>query len=389
MSVGVSSFLEKAKKENWININGDYKPRNLVTKEDKALAIADIKANSEGPNQTAEEIEENIQRLVEVTGTDKEALLKQAKSWNADLKEFNTFISNLLGKKQEDYTDYDIEDEQSLYKSDFVKDMDFPSLIGREGNAFYPDEIEEVAKKMNADEYEFGMTKEDREVLTLYQQLDEKLKQAKSQKAIDSLAPYIEKYKDADKSGKTAISKEIRQILGDNTADYWKANKNNLLKKYETQMAQKATEQGVQGVWDVITPAQAVGGIARNLKRGVSPAIPPKQPVVDVEYKEVPKEEPQITGQSNLLNHQKELEVNQEEIGVKIEETNRQAQSQVEETIKKVTEESQQVVELNNNFDAHKTNIKEAVKAEQNKVEVSKTLTEQLDKEKTSLEALN
>lgn len=304
MSVGVSSFLEKAKKENWININGDYKPQNLVTKEDKALAIADIKANSEGSNQTVEEIEENIQRLVEVTGTDKEALLKQAKSWNTDLKEFNTFISNLLGKKQEDYTDYDIEDEQSLYKSDFVKDMDFPSLIGREGNAFYPDEIAEVAKKMNADEYEFGMTKEDREVLTLYQQLDEKLKQAKSQKAIDSLAPYIEKYKDADKAGKTAISKEIRQILGDDTADYWKANKNDLLKKYEAQRNQKATEQ-------------------------------------------------------------------------------------VEETTKKVTEESQQVVELNNNFEAHKTNVEEAIKAEQNKFEVSKTLTEQLDKEKSSLEALN
>ena len=386
MNVGVSSFLEKAKKENWININGDYKPRNLVTKEDKALAIADIKANSEGSNQTVEEIEENIQRLVEVTGTDKEALLKQAKSWNTDLKEFNTFISNLLGKKQEDYTDYDIEDEQSLYKSDFVKDMDFPSLIGREGNAFYPDEIAEVAKKMNADEYEFGMTKEDREVLTLYQQLDEKLKQAKSQKAIDSLAPYIEKYKDADKAGKTAISKEIRQILGDDTADYWKANKNDLLKKYEAQRTQKATEQGV---WDTITPKQAVGRIARNLKRGVSPAIPPKQPVIDVEYKEIPKEEPQSTGQSKLLKPQKELEANQEEIGVKVEETNRQAQSQVEETTKKVTEESQQVVELNNNFEAHKTNVEEAIKAEQNKFEVSKTLTEQLDKEKSSLEALN
>ena len=338
MSVGVSSFLEKAKKENWININGDYKPRNLVTKEDKALAIADIKANSEGSNQTIEEIEENIQRLVEVTGTDKEALLKQAKSWNTDLKEFNTFISNLLGKKQEDYTDYDIEDEQSLYKSDFVKDMDFPSLIGREGNAFYPDEIAEVAKKMNADEYEFGMTKEDREVLTLYQQLEAKLQQAK-------LAPYIEKYKDADKVGKTAISKKIREVLGDSTADYWKANKKELLKKTFSSKA------------ETLTPAIT------------SPAIPSKGSVIDVDYKEVNK--------SN------------QEAGKNIEETNRQAQSQVEETTKKVTEESHQVVELNNNFEVHKANVEEAIKAEQNKLEVSKTLTEQLDKEKTSLEALN
>lgn len=386
MNTGISSFLKKANTEKWVNVNGNYKPKNLVTKEEKSQAIADIKANSENSDQSIGEIEAEIQQLFDITGKDKDNLLEQAKSWNNDLKEFKTFISNLLGKKQEDYTDYDIEDEQSLYKSDFVRDMDFPSLIGRGGNAFYPDEIAEVAKKMNADEYEFGMTKEDRDVLTLYQQLEAKLKQAKSQKAIDSLAPYIEKYKDADKTGKTAISKEIRQILGDDTADYWKANKNDLLKKYEAQRAQKATEQGV---WDTITPKQAIGRIARNLKRGVSPAIPPKQPVIDVEYKEVPKEEPQSTGQSKLLKPQKELEVNQEEIGVKVEETNRQAQSQVEETTKKVTEESQQVVELNNNFEIHKANVEEAIKAEQNKLEVSKTLTEQLDKERASLESLN
>ena len=345
MNIGISSFLKKANTEKWVNVNGNYKPKNLVTKEEKSQTIADIKANSENSDQSIGEIEAEIQQLFNITGKDKDNLLEQAKSWNNDLKEFKTFISNLLGKKQEDYTDYDIEDEQSLYKSDFVKDMDFPSLIGREGNAFYPDEIAEVAKKMNADEYEFGMTKEDRDVLTLYQQLDEKLKQAKSQKAIDSLAPYIEKYKDADKVGKTAISKKIREVLGDSTADYWKANKKELLKKISSSKAETLTP--------VIT----------------SPAIPSKGSVIDVDYKEVNK--------SN------------QEAGKNIEETNRQAQSQVEETTKKVTEESQQVVELNNNFEVHKANVEEAIKAEQNKFEVSKTLTEQLDKEKTSLEALN
>ena len=338
MNIGISSFLEKANTEKWVNVNGNYKPKNLVTKEEKSQTIADIKANSENSDQNIGEIEAEIKQLFNITGKDKDNLLEQAKSWNNDLKEFKTFISNLLGKKQEDYTDYDIEDEQSLYKNDFVKDMDFPSLIGREGNAFYPDEIAEVAKKMNADEYEFGMTKEDRDVLTLYQQLEAKLQQAK-------LAPYIEKYKDADKVGKTAISKKIREVLGDSTADYWKANKKELLKKTSSSKAETLIP--------VIT----------------SPAIPSKGSVIDVDYKEVNK--------SN------------QEAGKNIEETNRQAQSQVEETTKKVTEESQQVVELNNNFEVHKANVEEAIKAEQNKLEVSKTLTEQLDKEKTSLEALN
>ncbi|PWL40716.1 MAG: hypothetical protein DBY43_06910 [Clostridiaceae bacterium] len=232
--------------------------------------------------------------MFDITGKNKENLLKQAKSWNSDLKEFNTFISNLLGKGQTDYTDYDIEDEQSLYKSDFVKDMDFQSLIGGDGYFFTPEEIMAVAKKMNADEYEYGMSKEDRDVLTLYQQLEAKLKQAKTLK---SLSPYIEKYKDADKAGKTAISKEIREVLGDSTADYWKANKKELLKKTSSSKAETLTP--------VIT----------------SPAIPSKGSVIDVDYKEVNK--------SN------------QEVGKNIEETNRQAQSQVEETTKKVTEESQ------------------------------------------------
>lgn len=338
LNSGISGFLDFAQGEDWVKINDAYKPRAAITQEEKSQAIENIKANSKSSDQSVEEIEAEIQQLFDITGKDKENLLEQAKSWSNDLKEFKAFISNLLGKKQEDYTDYDIEDEQSLYKSNFVKDMDFPSLIGREGNAFYPDEIAEVAKKMNADEYEFGMTKEDRDVLTLYQQLEAKLQQAK-------LAPYIEKYKDADKVGKTAISKKIREVLGDSTADYWKANKKELLKKTFSSKAETLTP--------VIT----------------SPAIPSKGSVIDVDYKEVNK--------SN------------QEAGKNIEETNRQAQSQVEETTKKVTEESQQVVELNNNFEVHKANVEEAIKAEQNKLEVSKALTEQLDKEKTSLEALN
>ena len=337
LNSGISGFLDFAQGEDWVKINDTYKPRAAITQEEKSQAIENIKANSKSSDQSVEEIEAEIQQLFDITGKDKKNLLEQAKSWSNDLKEFKAFISNLLGKKQEDYTDYDIEDEQSLYKSNFVKDMDFPSLIGREGNAFYPDEIAEVAKKMNADEYEFGMTKEDRDVLTLYQQLEAKLQQAK-------LAPYIEKYKDADKVGKTAISKKIREVLGDSTADYWKANKKELLKK---------TSSKAETLTPVIT----------------SPAIPSKGSVIDVDYKEVNK--------SN------------QEAGKNIEETNRQAQFQVEETTKKVTEESQYVVELNNNFEVHKANVEEAIKAEQNKLEVSKTLTEQLDKEKTSLEVLN
>lgn len=345
LNSGISGFLDFAQGEKWVKVNDAYKPREAITQKEKSQSIEDIKANSEDSDQSVEEIEAEIQQLFDITGKNKENLLKQAKSWNTDLKEFNTFISNLLGKNQTDYTDYDIEDEQSLYKSDFVKDMDFLSLIRGDGYFFTPEEIMTVAKKMNFDEYEYGMSKEDREVLTLYQQLDEKLKQAKSQKAIDSLAPYVEKYKDADKAGKTAISKEIREVLGDSTADYWKANKKELLKKTSSSKAETLTP--------VIT----------------SPAIPSKGSVIDVDYKEVNK--------SN------------QEAGKNIEETNRQAQSQVEETTKKVTEESQQVVELNNNFEVHKANVEEAIKAEQNKLEVSKTLTEQLDKEKTSLEALN
>lgn len=342
LNSGISGFLDFAQGEKWVKVNDAYKPREAITQKEKSQSIEDIKANSEDSEQSVEEIEAEIQQLFDITGKNKENLLKQAKSWNSDLKEFNTFISNLLGKGQTDYTDYDIEDEQSLYKSDFVKDMDFQSLIGGDGYFFTPEEIMAVAKKMNADEYEYGMSKEDRDVLTLYQQLEAKLKQAKTLK---SLSPYIEKYKDADKAGKTAISKEIREVLGDSTADYWKANKKELLKKTSSSNAETLTP--------VIT----------------SPAIPSEGQVIDVDYKEVNK--------SN------------QEAGKNIEETNRQAQSQVEETTKKVTEESQQVVELNNNFEVHKANVEEAIKAEQNKLEVSKTLTEQLDKEKMSLEALN
>lgn len=342
LNSGITGFLDFAQGEKWVKVNDTYKPREAITQKEKSQSIEDIKANSEDSDQSVEEIETEIQQLFDITGKDKEALLEQAKSYNNDLKEFKTFISNLLGKKQEDYTDYDIEDEQSLYKSDFVKDIDFPSLIGREGNAFYPDEIAEVAKKMNADEYEFGMTKEDRDVLTLYQQLEAKLEQAKT---LESLSPYIEKYKDADKAGKVAISKEIRKVLGDDTADYWKANKAELLKNSSSLDK------------DVTTPVIT------------SPAIPSKGSVIDVDYKPI--------NESN------------QEAEKSIEETNQQAQSQVEETTKKITKESQQVVELNNNFEIHTANVEEAIKAEQNKIEVSKTLTEQLDKEKTSLEALN
>ena len=352
MNSSVSSFLEKVEKEKWTNINGVYKPKNFVTPEEKSQFIEDVKTNSEDSNQSVEEIETEIQQLFDITGKNKEDLLKQAKSWNNDLKEFNTFISNLLGKKQEDYTDYDIEDEQSLYKSNFVKDMDFPSLIGREGNAFYPDEIAEVAKKMNADEYEYGMSKEDKEVLNLYQQLEEKLKLATAQQAkeqaegqkqqkIDSLIPYIEKYKEADKIGKTAISKEIRKVLGDDTADYWKANKEELLNNFS--QIPEASNAPVISV----------------------PAIPVSKQVIE----------------TNSINQKTGIPI--------FEETDNQIGSQIKTTSEEMALESQQVDNLNEDFNIHKTSVEEAIKVEQDKFETSKVLTEQLNKEKESLEALN
>ena len=353
MNSSVSSFFEKAEKENWTNINGTYKPKNFITQEEKQQTIKSIKSESEGSSQTIEEIESNIQRLTEVTGANKDSLLRQSKSWNDDLKNFNLFISHLLSKNQESYTLDEIENKQSHYNQ-FVQDMDFATLLGEESEAydFTPEDIMSISKKMNSDEYEYGMSKEDREVLNLYQQLEEKLKQAKAQQAkeqaqdqkqqkVDSLIPYVEKYKKADKVGKIAISKEIRKVLGDDTADYWKANKEELLNNFS-----QAPENS-------------------NIPVISTPATPVQEQVIE----------------TSSINQKTDIPI--------FEETDNQINSQIKTTSEEMSLENQQVDNLNENFNIHKTSVEGAIKVEQDKFEVSKALTEQLDKEKESLEALN